>query len=332
MGIVQMIAPRGSRRRRWGRRLMTATYGRWRGGRLALERAALRRSWAGRRADDLDEYLVSGYQNPRINAQSMLLRHFLVRKLFGAEFDPLMREELRFCVDATEAIRRRAAELGVTMGSYLDPAKRAAVQAASRAVADREDTYERRWAEALAGRTAGPLRVLEFACGSANDYRFLHSYGIARFLDYTGVDLTSANIDNARARFPDVHFEVGNVLELSYPDRSYDYVVVSDLFEHLSLEAMEQAIDQASRLARRGVVFTFFSMADQPAHEVHPKGSYHWNVLSAPLVRRRLAADFDTVTSVHVHGFLRREFGYRHGYNKRAWTMTAERVAAIGPS
>jgi ubiquinone/menaquinone biosynthesis C-methylase UbiE len=239
-----------------------------------------------------------------------------------------MREELAHCVEATKALRKRAAELGVTMGSYLDPAKRAAVKEVSATIADWEDRYEHRWAQALRDRSVPPLRVLEFACGSANDYRFFDSYGIARFLDYTGVDLTQANIDNARSRFPGVQFEVGNVIDLPYPDRSYDYVVVSDLFEHLSLEAMGQAVGEAARLAGRGVVFTFFNMADVPEHEVRPKGSYYWNLLSAPLIRARLAQDFDTVTAIHVRTFLRDEFGYQQSYNKKAWTLIAESALA----
>ncbi len=42
--------------------------------------------------------------------------------------------------------------------------------------------------------------MLEAACGSANDYRFLHAFGFAPFLDYAGFDISPKNIDNARRR------------------------------------------------------------------------------------------------------------------------------------
>src|ERR1700759_3721973 len=63
------------------------------------EEAKLRGVWAGYRQDMLERYLVSGYQDPRINAQSILARHTLVRALFGDDFEPLMREELAFAVE-----------------------------------------------------------------------------------------------------------------------------------------------------------------------------------------------------------------------------------------
>src|ERR1051326_8162451 len=49
------------------------------------------------------------------------------------------------------------------------------------------DTFQNLWRQPLAAESppTPPLPVLEPACGSANDYRFLHSYGLTPFLDYT---------------------------------------------------------------------------------------------------------------------------------------------------
>jgi len=290
------------------------------------ERARLRRSWASIPAETLDDYLVTGYQNPRINAQSILARHFLIGKLFGSEFDELMRDELVFCVEANAALRQEARKLGVKMGQFLTPEKRAEVKRVSEVVAERETTFETKWAEVLPARAATPLRVLELACGSANDYRFLDSYGIARSLDYTGVDLNDSNIANARKRFPDVTFETGNILSLPYADESFDYVLAFDIFEHLSLEAMERAMSEAMRLARRGVVFAFFIMVDKPDHNVRPKANYHWNELSATRIRDLLQRRFPSVTVTHIPTFLRTEYAATHSYNPKAWSVIAERV------
>lgn len=291
-------------------------------------RFLLERAWAHLPSEMLDVYLVSGYQNPRINVQSILLRHFLIRRLFGDEFDTLMEEEIRFGLGLNEALRIRADDLGVTMGSFIDPVKHADVKRVELAIEGRDDEFVHRWANALAGRQAGPMSVLEFACGSANDYRAFVDYGLASFLDYQGVDLTARNITNARRRFPGVGFEVGDVTSLPYPDGAFDCVVASDLFEHLALDDMERALDEAGRLARRAVILTFFNMADIPDHLVRPKGAYHWNRLSRARVEARLRGRFPSVTATPIAAWLTEAYDYPHSYNRHAWTLVAERPRA----
>ena len=44
----------------------------------------------------LRDYLVAGVEDPRINLQSVLSRHFLTYTLTGERFSGLMEQELRF--------------------------------------------------------------------------------------------------------------------------------------------------------------------------------------------------------------------------------------------
>ncbi len=272
----------------------------------------------------LERYLVSGYQDPRINVPSILARHTLVRALFGSEFDSLMRDELAWAVELNEAIRVRAAELGVVMKPTLDPDHHADVQRVSEVIADRAPEFGRRWQDALADRQAPALSVLEYACGSANDYGAFAGYGIARFLDYTGVDLNETNIANARRRFPDVNFRVGSVLDLPEQDRSMDYVIGFDIMEHLSLPAMQHAMDAAVRICRRGLYFAYFRMDEVPEHVDNPRGNYHFNLLSAPQVRQDMARRFGTVQLIQVADMLKDNFGYAHSYNRKAYALITE--------
>jgi ubiquinone/menaquinone biosynthesis C-methylase UbiE len=292
--------------------------------RLRTEEAKLRGVWAGYRQDMLERYLVSGYQDPRINVPSILARHTLVRALFGSEFDSLMRDELAWAVELNEAIRVRAAELGVVMKPTLDPDHHADVQRVSEVIADRAPEFGRRWQDALADREAPALSVLEYACGSANDYGAFADYGIARFLDYTGVDLNETNIANARRRFPDVNFRVGSVLDLPEQDRSMDYVIGFDIMEHLSLPAMQHAMDAAVRICRRGLYFAYFRMDEVPEHVDNPRGNYHFNLLSAPQVRQDMARRFGTVQLIQVADMLKDNFGYAHSYNRKAYALITE--------
>lgn len=293
--------------------------------RVLPEESRLRLAWAAAPAELLDSYLVSGYQDPRINLQSILTRHALARRVLGSDprLGSLMADEIRFAVELNEVLRRRAAELGVRMGAYLNPLKQRRVRDVSRAIEDRVGELQGRWAAELAERTAPRVAVLEFACGSANDYRSWAEYGLARFLDYTGVDLSPANVANARRRYPDADFRVGNILELGLPDRSFDLVVAADLFEHLSLRAMDRALGEASRLARNGVILSFFSMAEIAEHVERPERMYHWNRLSRPRIEERLRGSFPSVEVVAIASWLARCHGYRNSYNRRAYTIVA---------
>lgn len=301
-----------------------------------LEHRLLQRTWGMGSAATLDAYLVSGHQNPRINLQSVIERHFFIARLFGTEARQLMEREAAFAIELNEVLRRRAQELGVKMGSYRDPIKLAAVRRVDAAIADREHEMLEAWHARLADAPLDErLGVIEFACGSANDYRAFAEAGLASHLDYLGVDISPKNVANARRRHPEARFEVGDVLQLAYADGSFDYVIASDVFEHLSFEAMRRALDEAARLAREGLVLTFFNMADIPAHELHPRRAYHWNRLSQPLIVERLREQgFTAITSVPIAGWLKRTHGYAHSYNRHAWTVFAERerrVAATLP-
>lgn len=296
------------------------------------ERVLLERTWGSGSADMLDAYLVSGYQNPRINVQSILVRHHLLGRVLGADAAPMMDEEIRFAIELNEALRRRAAELGVKMGTYRNPVKHAAVKRVDAGIADREAEYTARWRDRLERLETDPVAVIEFACGSANDYRTFAEAGLGPHLDYLGIDLSEKNIANARRRHPEARFEVGDILELPYDDRSFDVVVASDIFEHLSLDAMERALDEAARLAREGLVLTFFNMSEEPDHEVRRRRAYHWNRLSRPRIEARLRdAGFTALRALPVARWLKRRHGYAHSYNRHAWTILAEREPRVIP-
>ena len=301
--------------------------------RVLPERQRLARIWAMYPAGLLDRYLVTGYQNPRINVASILVRHALIRRLFGSDdpqLEELMDAEVRFAVDLNEVLRRRAAELHVRMGSYVNPLKQARVARVDRAIAGRQREYERRWAATLRSRDARPLRVLEIACGSANDYRSWVATGIARFLDYSGIDLNPRNVANARRRFPAVDFRVADLLDLPFPDALFDIVVGSEIFEHLSLEALGVALAEVRRVGRDELIFAFFDMTDDPADVERTFGLYQRNLLSQARFAERLEPDFATVSAIRVTRMLRERYAYGHSYNPRSWVVVAQREP-VGP-
>ena len=327
---------------------------------LKLETERLTRSWMRHSRDTLWNYLVQDVQDPRINVQSILTRHFLIEQLFGAQFEALMEHELRFALVMNWSLRLLKKPVqpwqlhsvldalltgqdnaeGVKIPPYISQTFAALsvpnymcdlftwspVETSDVLIPEYLlSTFERIWREVLAGEQPRRASVLEPACGSANDYRFLEAYGIARLLDYTGFDLCEKNIANARGMFPESHFNVGNVLEIDAADGAYDYCFVHDLFEHLSVEALEAAIAEICRVTRKGLCTGFFNMHDGDEHIVEAIGDYYWNTLSVAKTRALFERHCSAVRAIHIDTLLRSRFGCPDTHNKGAWTFIITR-------
>ena len=169
--------------------------------------------------------------------------------------------------------------------------------------------------------------LVEPACGSANDYRFLDRYGIARLLDYTGFDLCSKNVENASALFPGARFEHGNVFEISASAKQFDLCLVHDLLEHLSIAGMEQAVSEICRVTRAGVCVGFFQMDEIPRHVVRPRDNYYWNLLSLDQMKRLFASHGFETQAIHIRSYLSQRFGWSETHNPNAYTFVCRRTA-----
>ncbi len=310
--------------------------------------------------DALRNYLVRDVEDPRINVQSILTRHFLIRQQFAGKFETLMEHELRFALVMNWLLRLlkrpvHARQLqsvldallrgdddaeGLRIPSYISdtfsalavpnyicdllcwsPVETTDVPVPPHLMS----TFQTIWHELLADEQHQGLAVLEPACGSANDYRFLEAFGIGRLIDYTGFDLCRKNVHNARQMFPAVRFEVGNVLEIDAEDDAFDYCFVHDLFEHLSIEALEVAIAEICRTTRKSICVGFFNMHAGDEHIVRAASDYHWNTLSMAATKAIFERYGFAVHVVHIDTFLRSKFGCPDTHNKRAYTFIISR-------
>jgi SAM-dependent methyltransferase len=170
-------------------------------------------------------------------------------------------------------------------------------------------------------RVRGRLSVLEPACGSANDYRYLQACGIADHIDYFGFDLCDANVANARALFPKARFGKGNIFEIEAPDRDWDLAYVHDLFEHLSLRGVEAAAAELCRVTRLGMCVGFFNMDEIPGHLEQPYEEYHWNRLSVDQMRARFMRHGFACRVRHIGTFLWESVGADSFHNPGAYTF-----------
>jgi SAM-dependent methyltransferase len=162
---------------------------------------------------------------------------------------------------AAQTLRRResgasAEELGAREDNWKDPAipalQRGGVEIQLENL--RQGTVDPVFASlgrALAAVELPRFTLLDAACASGY-YREVIATLDRRPIEYMGCDYSPAMIELARAKAPDGRFEVQDLTRLSYPDRSFDVVLVSGVLEHVPRFA--EAIAQVCRVARSHVI------------------------------------------------------------------------------
>ena len=325
---------------------------------IALEDELLASAWERYPAQHLDDYLVRGVEDPRINAQSILTRGLILDILFPGRFTREIDSEIRFGVVLTWILReleshRDRSRLLEDIANGADSSIPGIVtetycwlQVAGAPVADyitqalnfqnpddpaqllnpvTLDTFMEFWRSHLPDCNQPRPSILEVACGSANDYRFLCASGISDHINYEGIDISEKNVANALRRHPEARFVQGSILSSGIADASFDYVFAHDLIEHLSPSAMDRAVEEMARMSRREVWIHLFRATEDCDHIIAPEPPYHWNTISTSLLSRQFSANgFDTEV-LFVGKWLSGKFSIGEHYNPRAATLIASR-------
>jgi SAM-dependent methyltransferase len=230
---------------------------------------------------------------------------------FASPFEPLWRERLAAIKDV------QPTPAGQTPSPPLEEKDR------MRGIGQKADEEVTSRAHQSSAQISSRPTLLEVACGSANDFRYFPRYGLDTLINYTGADICPTNVANAQRRCPTGTFLEGNALALPFPDKSFDFYLTFDLFEHLSLAAMQQALREAVRVTRRKLWLSFFSLEDRPEHLEVPSPPYYLNVLSIARTVEELSRLGCDATVIDLPADWSHKFpGYQH-YNPRARIIEA---------
>jgi ubiquinone/menaquinone biosynthesis C-methylase UbiE len=313
----------------------------------------LRNAWLRHPAGFLDSYLIQGVENPCFNPQSVVMRHLILDAMQPGLHRDLAEQEMLYsaCVCATIAAAGRGtfdaftaalegepkAETVFPLPQFLKDIRdqktalpftlrtvwQQVLNAILNSYSNFSSPFEPLWRERLASLKIERPTILEAACGSANDYRYFSRYGLDALCDYTGVDICGTNIANAKRRCPGGTFLEADALSLPFPDRSFDFFYVFDLFEHLSLGAFHRALSEAVRVTRRKLWLSFFQLEERAEHLEVPSPPYYLNILSVQKTCEELSRLGCTARIIDISGeWLRKFRGYQH-YNPRARIIEA---------
>jgi len=327
---------------------------------IELENQRLKASWDCFPPEHLARYLGIEEQDQRINTHSILTRALLVDTLWPGKFDALIDEELRFGVVMTWLLQELRS--GTSRNELWDELNTATpggrIPGLVRQTADwlqmdacplpdylsdallytesdlpawylfepALNTFAGIWKSQICGLSAEPIEVLEVACGSGNDYKAIHEFGLTTFINYSGFDICWKNIHNARDRFPEAGFFEASILNSGLPDDSFDYVFLHDVLGHLSPEGFQVAVSEIMRITRVEAWLHCFNVADIDQHEIHPFQTYFRNRLSIPRVIETVERSGAEVRVVPISGMLERKLGYVPDYTASSGTFIARKT------
>jgi SAM-dependent methyltransferase len=141
--------------------------------------------------------------------------------------------------------------------------------------ANNKDYWTKRWADIPAdqpmqNRDAYPLKyaeltvkskdrpILEAGCGAGRILRYYHQRGY----DILGIDFIEVAVTKLKDIDPSLRVEVGDIMQLRFPDRSFGYVLAFGLYHNLE-HGLEKAIAETHRvLTKDGLVCASFRADD----------------------------------------------------------------------
>ncbi|HVH51619.1 MAG TPA: methyltransferase domain-containing protein [Gaiellaceae bacterium] len=91
-------------------------------------------------------------------------------------------------------------------------------------------------------------RVLDLGSAAGAMTHYLSTFGCIA----VGVDSSQLGVEYARARYPNLRFEVADVAALPFEDASFDKIVAADLTEHLDDETLGAMLRECRRVLVSG--------------------------------------------------------------------------------
>ena len=137
-------------------------------------------------------------------------------------------------------------------------------------------------------------RVADVGCGPGHVTAFLHGQG----LDVFGVDLSPGMVEQARASYPELEFEVGSMTGLSYPDGSLSGLSAWFSTIHIPDREFPGVLAEFHRVLAAGAALMLaFQVGDGPRHFAEAWG----NAVDLVLHRRRPEAVTAMLTEAGFH-------------------------------
>lgn len=118
----------------------------------------------------------------------------------------------------------------------------------------------------------GTRSAVEVGCGRG-DFTIQLARRFPRLIDVHGCDFSEGAVAVAQRQVEGsdrIHFEVGNLLELPYPDRRFDVTCCVNVLLHIRPEDLPRGISELARITRRHLVLEIKNARSPYYRYYHP--------------------------------------------------------------
>ncbi len=115
--------------------------------------------------------------------------------------------------------------------------------------------------------------VLDIGCGNGRVYQLCENLQVA----YTGIDQSKELVAIAREKYPQAHFDIGEMTTLPYADASFSVILCIATFNHLpTVETRIQALKEMKRVLKPGgvILMTNWNVLSDNAQKYIDKGKW----------------------------------------------------------
>lgn len=135
------------------------------------------------------------------------------------------------------------------------------------------------------------LRILNVGLGSANLEQKFFEGRPRQCVQWCGIDISSDSVKKAQREYPDANFSVGDILNMNFPEGSFDYVIALEVLEHIPPVHVLQALKEVSRVLKHGGYFIASVPLNEGLEEMLAKGqnpNAHVRVYTPALIEGEL--------------------------------------------
>lgn len=151
------------------------------------------------------------------------------------------------------------------------------------------------------------INVLNLGFGSASLEEYFLKDNLDKKIKWSGIEISSEAVKNARKKFKKGTFKLGNIYELGISSNKFDYVIAMEVLEHIKPSKIFKVLSEINRIVKPGKFFIASVPLNENLEQMIKKGENpngHLRVYTEDLIKAELKiAGFEILKEKKLYAF-----------------------------